>query len=233
MNDKKNTQWNKSYQRKDNFIFYPHEDVIRFISKYIKKRIGIDSFSDKNNFSETPKVLDFGCGIGRHILLLNDFKLDGYGFDLSDEAIKTAKDNFKVLGLDELSNKVITASITDLPYNDNSFDFMLSHGVLDSMSFDIAQKGIAELHRTLKKGGLIYFDVIDTEDASFNKSLGFDQLVESKHEEGTIQSYYNEDRINELIDGKFDIVENYTIKKTNCLNPESVVSRFHVIIKKK
>ena len=33
-NNKKD-EWDESYKNKDNYMFYPHEDVIRFISKYI------------------------------------------------------------------------------------------------------------------------------------------------------------------------------------------------------
>ncbi len=28
--------WEESYLKKDNFVFYPHEEVIRFFSKYIR-----------------------------------------------------------------------------------------------------------------------------------------------------------------------------------------------------
>ena len=45
----KKKEWNQSYKNKDNFIFYPHEEVIRFISKYIKKRIGLNKYINQEN----------------------------------------------------------------------------------------------------------------------------------------------------------------------------------------
>lgn len=230
MADTKKKEWNNSYKNNDNFIFYPHEDIIRFISKYIRKRTGLNEFN--NIHSDSPKVLDFGCGIGRHIKLLNDFNIDGYGFDLSDRAISVAKNNFKRDGLNKLIDKVIVADITQLPYDDNDFNFMLSHGVLDSMPFDIAKKGISELHRTLKNDGLIYFDLIEVEDTSFDSSKGLDQIVTGNHENGTIQSYYNLERINELIAGNFSLVELYKIKKIDAMGSNSIISRYHVIARK-
>ncbi len=39
-------KWEESYRRKENFVFYPHEELIRFVSKYIRKRIGLDEWKD-------------------------------------------------------------------------------------------------------------------------------------------------------------------------------------------
>ena len=111
MRDIKEKEWNNSYKNNANFIFYPHEDIIRFISKYIRKRTGLSEFI--NIHSDSPRVLDFGCGIGRHIKLLNDFNIDGYGFDLSDEAILVAKNNFKTEGLNKLIDKVYLPILGD------------------------------------------------------------------------------------------------------------------------
>lgn len=232
MTNTKKKEWNNSYKNKDNFIFYPHEEIIRFISKYIKKRIGVNKFEDKNNYSKPPKVLDFGCGIGRHILLLNEFELDAYGFDLSDEAITTAQNNFKALGVEHLTKKVITSNITDLPYNDKNFDFMLSHGVIDSMPYEIAKKGIIELHRVLIDDGLIYFDLIDKKDSSFKTDVSLEKIVTNQHEKGTIQSYFDDEKIKELIKDKFEIIEQYKIIREDCFNKNYLISRYHIIAKK-
>jgi hypothetical protein len=37
-------EWDRSYENRDNFVFYPHEEVIRFVSRFIRKRIGLDEF---------------------------------------------------------------------------------------------------------------------------------------------------------------------------------------------
>lgn len=227
--DLKENEWNLSYKNRDNFVFYPHEDVIRFISKYITKRVGLDAFSDVNEYENRPKVLDFGCGIGRHVKLLDEFGLDAYGFDLSKEAIQTAQENFLRQNLKHLVNKVIVSDITNLPYDGKAFDFMLSHGVLDSMPFEIAKKGMSELHRCLKDGGLIYFDLIATEDSSFNGES--QRVVDTKHENGTIQYYYDLSKINELLDGLFAIKE-VVLSTKNYLEHDVKISRYHVTIQK-
>lgn len=46
MIDTQQAEWDDSYRNRDNFMFYPHEEVVRFISKYIRKRIGFNEFRD-------------------------------------------------------------------------------------------------------------------------------------------------------------------------------------------
>ena len=225
------SEWNTSYMNKDNFVFYPDENIIRFVSKYIKKRVGLNNFISSKNFDFAPKVLDFGCGIGRHIWFLNDFELDCYGFDLSEDAINSARDILTKLGLDELLKKIITANITSLPYEDKYFDFMLSHGVIDSMPFDIAMKGMKELHRCLKDEGKVYFDLISDVDSSFN-GKDFESIVSDDHEKGTIQSYFNKEKIDELIQGLFSIVDIELNTKTNTLN-KNINARWSLVVEKK
>lgn len=73
--DNKINEWNSSYLNRDNFLFYPHEEVIRFFSKYIIKRIGLNEFYKVSNIHRKPKILDIGCGIGRHIFLVKRCRL--------------------------------------------------------------------------------------------------------------------------------------------------------------
>jgi len=228
MNVLKKNDWNKSYKNKDNFVFYPNEEIIRFISKYVRKKIGFDSFT---NLDDNPKILDFGCGIGRHVKFLDEYNLDAYGFDLSEEAISYAHKYFKKLNLDQLQKKVICSDITNLPYESNFFNFMLSHGVLDSMNYKIAKKGIKELHRVLDSKGVIFFDLISTLDSSFKNEDDMDQLVENDHERGTIQSYYDLNRINDLLRDKFNIIELYENSRIDLLK-KSFSNRINVIAQK-
>jgi len=228
--DYKKNEWNESYKNKDNYMFYPEENIIRFISKYIKKRVGLNEFISQNPSLTNIKVLDFGCGIGRHIKTLNEFNIDGYGFDLSNEAINIAKENFMKLGLPKLIDKVIVADILDLPYGDNFFDFMLSHGVLDSMPYEIAKNGLVELSRCLKEDGRIYLDLISEAGHSCSDD-NFEKTIQTNHEKNTIQTYFNEDRINDLIENIFEIEEIILINNIDIIN-NTTFGRYHIVLKK-
>ena len=41
-NNKLKDAWDQSYNNKDNFVFFPHEEVIRFAANFVVKRIGIN-----------------------------------------------------------------------------------------------------------------------------------------------------------------------------------------------
>lgn len=224
-------EWENSYQNRDNYVFAPHEEVVRFVSKYIKKRIGYDDFITIYPTSDKPKILDLGCGIGRHVIFASKMGLDGYGIDLSEHAIATARDwadreNVPTEG------RVVQGDITSLPWDNGTFQFVISHGVLDSMYFAIAQKAVKEVHRVLEQDGLFYCDLVSGDDSAHSREYAGEEVVESSHEKGTVQSYYNFSKINELIKSKFEIVEAVLIKRENILSGHSN-TRYHLVLKKK
>ena len=67
-------EWNEAYNQKQNFIYYPKDEVIIFLNKYIKKRTGLKSFENilKTN-DNIINGLDFGCGIGRATIFMKEF----------------------------------------------------------------------------------------------------------------------------------------------------------------
>lgn len=218
-------EWNQSYQNKDNFLFYPHEEVIRFVSKYIKKRVGIDQFIDIHKQGNESKVLDVGCGIGRHVKYLRDYDIDAYGVDFSSYAIETA------VALTNLSEKLKVASVEKLPFENNFFDFALSHGVFDSMPFETALKGMSEMHRCLKPGGLFYIDLISGDNSDHFPEFNQEEIVTNNHEKGTIQSFFNWSKIEILTQGKWQIKEAFKIKRDSVIS-NGFYSRYHMVLKK-
>lgn len=199
-------KWNKAYSRGGNIVFYPHEEIIRFVNKYIRKRLGVNEFknimklsdNEWNNFTS----LDLGCGIGRHIIFLEEFGLNPSGIDLSDKAISEGKHWFNTINKGYLADKITVGSVAELPYDNESFNICISHGVLDSMPRDIAKRGISEVYRVLKKRGIMYLDLI------MNTEIGNNDVeVQSGYEKGTIQSYFTVDSIKEFIGDKVEIIE--------------------------
>lgn len=226
--DFKEKEWNNSYKNRDNFVFYPHEEVIRFVSKYIRKKVGIDEFV---KLKDMNRCLDLGCGIGRHVIYLDDMKFEAYGIDLSEEAVKFAKKWCDSLDKCELKDRFTVGSITHMPYKDNFFDFVVSHGVLDSMNFDIAREAILEMYRVMKKDGMIYFDVVSGCDYEHYREYDGEEIVETQHESGTVQSYFNWNKINLLLKDKFKIKEAILVQRESVIN-QSKNSRYHIIAEK-
>ena len=157
-------QWEEAYGRKDNFLFYPHEEVIRFASRHIRKRVGLDQFRDLVSFQPPPRLLDLGCGIGRHVIYAHHLGMDPYGIDLSKVAIDFARGWAAKEGLSAVEDRLREGSVAELPWPGGFFRFVVSHGVLDSMTFSIARSAALETARVCASGALFYCDLISGDD---------------------------------------------------------------------
>ena len=221
--------WERSYARGDNFVFYPHEEVVRFVSRYIRRRTGLDQFVDQRDFSHTPCGLDLGCGIGRHVRFMDDLGLDAFGIDLSEIAISEARRICANEGREDLLNRFQVGSVTALPYPDHQFDFIVSHGVLDSIRYDLARIAMLEAARVLGSDGLFYLDLISGDDPTHYPQFAGEEKVTTGFEQDTIQSYFNYCRIQELIDGYFDIRECTLIQHRNLVG-KGWHGRYHLVL---
>lgn len=220
--------WDASYRRRENYLFYPHEEIIRFFSKYIAKRIGIDEFERKG---DQRRGLDFGCGIGRHMVFGEGCGIEMHGIDLSKPAIEFGKTWLSSLGLDGAATRMLQGSGLSLPWKDNHFDFAVSHGVLDSMTYSVAKRCLVEVHRTLAKGGLFYCDLISNQDSSLDSGFCGEMEVQSLHEQGTIQNYFDQAKVDALFSPLFETVSRHEIRRRDCVSDHHQ-ARWHCVVRK-
>jgi SAM-dependent methyltransferase len=223
--------WEKSYEKRDNFVFYPHEEVIRFVSKYIRKRIGLNDYVDVAPREKRNRVLDLGCGIGRHVVYCQEMGLEAYGIDLSDAAIKVAREWAAQKQLVDPQDRICQGDICHLPWSNDFFDYAVSHGVLDSMPYEIAKAACIEIARAMSVGGLFYCDLISGDDSQHAREFSGEEIVTTAHEQGTIQSYFNMGKILAMIDGIFEINESNLIRRENVLRG-GYTSRYHLVLRK-
>ncbi|MFT6989274.1 MAG: SAM-dependent methyltransferase [Paraglaciecola sp.] len=195
MIDTKKHFWNESYERNENCILFPKEEIVKFLSRFIRAKQPDGSYVERMAGSKHLTALDFGCGMGRQTALLNEFGLDAYGVDLSDIAISKAKQ-----ANDYMSEKFQSLQQSQaLPFSDSFFDCAIAESVLDSMSFDLAKIAIFEIDRVTR--GFLFISLISAECNHLNKNKAVDEVVESQHERGTVQSYYDMPRIDNLLEG--------------------------------
>lgn len=220
-------EWDESYGARQNFLFYPNEELVRFVSKYLRKQVGIAEF--KNVASNVEKFLDVGCGIGRHVIYGKNMGYDVYGIDLASEAINYARDWADNIKISDSKKRLVEASVDSIPFPDNFFDVAVSHGVFDSMPFQIAKLGISEVSRVLKKNSFFYVDLISGDDSWHHSDYCGEEVVADVHEKNTVQSYFNYKKILELIDAKFSIVECNLIKRKQ-VDSGKYGSRYHIVL---
>ena len=103
------------------------------------------------NFSllKGQTVLEIGYGLGSDASLIAKSAKNYYGIDLSEVSYEVTKRRLKLQGLKNINLNV--GSSTDLSFENNTFDFVYSWGVIHH-SGDI-KKSLEEIYRVLKKGG--------------------------------------------------------------------------------
>jgi len=101
------------------------------------------------------RVLDIGCGAGRHSLYLQNKGFDVLGIDISPLAIKVCK----LRGL----KKAEVMSIEDINFEPNSFDTMLMLGNNFNLfgNFEKGRKLLKKFHKITSKDGLIIAETRD------------------------------------------------------------------------
>jgi SAM-dependent methyltransferase len=224
-------EWDRSYENRDNFVFYPHEEVIRFVSKFIRKRVGLREFSDVVPDVDRKRVLDLGCGIGRHVVYCHEMGMEAYGVDLSNTAVSAARQWAEAIGLPESEARICQGDVRQLPWSNGYFHYAVSHGVLDSMPFEIARAACVELARVMQSGGLFYCDLISGDDSRHAREFCGEEVVATTHEQGTIQLYFNMPKIYSMIEGAFSIEECNLIRRENVLRG-GFASRYHLALRR-
>lgn len=200
-------KWEDVYSKTFGGQWYPSEGTVRFVARYLRRRVGIDVYDKKR---ETKRVLDAGCGNGRHVIFLAEQGFDVYGIDISAAAIEIANAWLAKKGL---KAHLEAASTTKLPFTDGYFDVVVSFGVLDHITFPEAKTAIAEIRRVLADDGYLYITLRATEDAECGRGEQAGKntyLLQEGYEKGIIQHFFDMGEIEELLDGfKIFDIERY------------------------
>ena len=112
----------------------------------------IPTFKDYWNLTESSSVLDVGCAKG---FMLHDFKqiipgITVKGLDISAYAIENS--------MDDIKNDVIVGDAKNLPYNDNSFDVVISINTVHNLEVDECAIALQEIERVSKGNSYITVD---------------------------------------------------------------------------
>jgi len=190
--------WDKVYSEAFGGQWCPDEGVVRFTARFLQRRVGIDAYEKKR---EVRRVLDAGCGNGRHIVFFAEQGLDVWGLDISEKAIEIAKAWVVRKGLEA---HLEVGDIGALPFENGYFDVVITFGVLDHILFSEARKIMAEIYRVVAKGGYIYISLRSTEDAEYGRGKMDAKntfVLQEGYEKGIVQHFFDLEEIEDLFKG--------------------------------
>lgn len=147
------TQWDKIFKTRGKVLLKSQPDMPKIV-KLFKAR-GV------------KKILDLGCGSGRHLIYLAKKSFEVYGIDIANHGLKIAwkwleRENVK-------ANLKIGDVYKKLPYKDNFFDAIISVRVINHGRIKEIRKLIKEIERILKPEGLIFITTIKSDKARKGK----------------------------------------------------------------
>ena len=132
--------WENYYREQpDTHRHISHEDAKRLHLLFKTERV--------------DRLLDLGCGDGRHLKYFSQRGYHVYGFDISPSALHSAAD---WLMADGLCAELACGNMTDLPWSSGFFDAIVSVQVLNHGYRQEIQSAIHETFRILKTGGWFY-----------------------------------------------------------------------------
>ena len=103
----------------------------------------------KEYVSEKDEVLDFGCGNGRLLELLNKTNIDYTGVDISRNLLKIATQKYPAKKFIFIDTENV------LPFKNETFDKVFAIAVFHHFNPKMAKNTLSEIKRVVKKDGIV------------------------------------------------------------------------------
>jgi 2-polyprenyl-3-methyl-5-hydroxy-6-metoxy-1,4-benzoquinol methylase len=146
--------WESIYGEGKALNRYPFDQVVSFIYR---------NFSRSKPRSET-RILEIGCGAGNNLWFAAREGFSVTGIDASQHAIEFARKRFAE---EDLQGDLRVGDFVSLPFDSDTYDFVIDRCALTCSSFASARKTIAEVRRVIAPGGKFFFNPYSDRHSSY------------------------------------------------------------------
>lgn len=166
---------------------YSNQFLPHFIHRMIHRKIDlIAGRLAKSGISpEQSRGLDIGCGQGWYTLEMIRRGFNVEGLDQSPEQVNWAKKNANAMGLLATFK---TGDVTQMPYNNESFDFVYGVNIIHHITHaKMRSAAFREISRILKSGGVFFMHEMNTTNPLFRFYMAYVFPLLKYIDEGTEQ----------------------------------------------
>lgn len=116
----------------------------------------LPKYSKKFESHGVKRILDLGCGSGRHTVFLAKSGFEVFGLDIAPTGLCAT---IEKLAKEGLSAHVTLSDMQVLPYDDAFFDTVISVSVIHHNRLQDIQETVSEIWRVLRPQGLVWVTV--------------------------------------------------------------------------
>jgi len=163
------------------------------------------AMADRLEAQGLRRILDIGCGVGRHTVYLAARGFEVTATDNAPAAITACKQNLAEANLEA---SVVETEMTNLPFPDRHFHGAIASHVIHHTDGATLKRVIALITQKLSAGGLLAWVTPSTRHYCFGygREIGPGTWVDDEHPEGPIIHHYcTEAEVRELLHG-YDIL---------------------------
>lgn len=151
----------------------------------IKRASGI--FKEENY----ERILDLGCGTGKHSIFLAKKGFSVYATDMSQTGIDIARKKATSLGLNNIHFK--QHDMRTIPFPDGFFDAVVCTWTIYHGTISEIRKTLGEIYRVLKSNGTVLTDFLSASDVThgLGREIESNTFIGAKVQEEDIPHHYS------------------------------------------
>jgi SAM-dependent methyltransferase len=203
--------WDTIFRERGRVFLQPQEDM--------------PAFADLLRDRGAVTLLDLGCGTGRHVVYFARHGFTVSGFDESPQGIELTRQWLDAEGL--TADLRVGNMLAGLPYEDASFDAVISAQVIHHGTIAAVRKLIGEITRVLKPGGVVFVSVTGRRDQGtvFDEIEPGTLVPRDGHEAGLPHHYFTPEELQaefagyDVLDVHIDGTQHHCLIAVKCEQP--------------